>query len=715
MNRIKTFFLYVIILISSILVENLSADNLLHEADSLYIHQNYFEALNRYRQLLDRDHFLREDFAINFKIGICYLRNNNYNEAENVFAELRYISDKLPEYLDYYLFLTSYHKDKIWLVLSKGRKFLTDYANHFLADSVLYKIADYEFREKQYAKAFNDYVRLSAKKNLRSFKPYFLSQMALCRWNLNDKKDALERMYQVMVKYPSDKAALDMADFFQSYQTPSEKYEFAIASVYLKHHQYQKLTKRLEEFIQKINNPAHKERARYYLVQIYYEKQEYQTALYGFKNLLDELTYNSIESKLRLSIARCYLRLEKKAEAALAYLDYAKRYPRRRMAVESTWKAAWIYEELGMISEELDVYKSLLRHWPRSQYRNEAKFRIGLCHLRLGEYTEADQIFTEIRNSKLSDFHRTRSAYWLTKSYRMRGNTTTSLDILTDLAADPFKSYYSLKSFMLLESQSDSLHYVKEMLADSKNPLRFYANSMAPLMNQFEDLFLIREILGEDVALRELSEKKYSPNTLKGWISLAEIYKKLGAYNYAFRIYDYINNKHFSDLTILEKPFLLKESFPLYYNNIVEGYGLELNLDNSLVLALILAESGFNRHAHSSANAYGLMQIVPGTARAIADELNFDCSLPTDLFNPEININFGTYYLNSLLEQFDNIQEYALAAYNAGPHRVQRWMTFKFSDDIDFFVENIEYSQTRNYVRKVMRNYWIYTLLDQAN
>jgi len=710
MNKLISFTL----LLSSLLAGDLSANNLLHQADSLYIHQNYFEALNRYRLLLDRDQFLRDDFAINFKVGICYLRNNNFNDAERVFTHLAERSDKIPEYIDYYLFLTSYNKDKTWLVLSKGRKFLTDYTGHFLTDSVLYKIAEYEFGHQQYSKAFTDYARLSGKKKMKSLKPHFMSQMALCKWYLNDKNDALERMYQVMKKYPSDKSALDLADFFQSYKTPSEKYDFAIASVYLKHHQYQKLTKRLEDFIRTTRNPAHKEKARYYLVQIYYEKREYQTALYGFKNLLDELKYNSIESRLRLSIARSYLRLDKKSEAVLAYMDYAKRYPRRRMAVECTWKAGWIYEELGMISEELDVYKYLLKHWPRSQYRNESKFRIALSHLRLGNYPQAERIFKEIQNSRLSEFHRTRSSYWLAKSYEMRGETIESTQILTNLAVDPFRSYYSLKSYIRLEGQSDSLHHIKEMLSDSKNPLRFYTASMGPLMDQFEELFLIREILGEDVALNELSEKKYSPETLKGWISLAEIYKKLGAYNRAFRIYDYINNKHFSDLSTLEKPFLLKESYPLYYDNIIEGYGSNRRLDNNLVLALIRAESGFNRRAHSWANAYGLMQIVPRTARSIADELNFVCTLPSDLFDPEVNINFGTHYLNSLLRQFENKPEYALAAYNAGPHRVKRWKTFRFSNDIDFFVENIEYSQTRSYVRKVMRNYWIYSLLDQV-
>ena len=694
---------------------DLFSNNLLHQADSLYGQQNYYEALNRYHLLLDRDHFLREDFTINFKMGICYLRNENYNSAENVFKKLKQKSDKIPEYIDYYLFLSSFYKDKPWLVLSKGRNFLTDYSEHFLADSVLFKIADFEFEQKDYRNAFKDYVRLSNKKSLKEHKAYFMAQMALCRWNLEQRDDALERMYQVMKKYPKEEAALKMADFFESYQTPSEKYDFAIASVYLKHSKFQELTKRLEEFIQTTKNAAHKERARFFLVQIYYAKREYQTALYGFKNLLSELKYNSIESRLRLSIARCYLRLDQKKEAALAYLDYAKRYPRRRMAVESTWKAAWIYEELGMIREELSVYRSLLQHWPRSKYRNEAKFRIGLSYLRLGNNLEAERVFRNIKDSNLSVFHRSRGLFWLAKSYQMRGKTEESIEIVSELAGDVFKSYYTLKCYIQYESQIDSLAHIKEMLSDTKNPLRFYTDSIEGVIKKFEDLFLIREILGGDVALTELSEKKYYPKTLKGWISLAEIYKKLGAYNHAFRIYDYINNKHFSDLTTLEKPFLLKESYPLYYDNIIEEYGSDRGLDEKLVLALIRAESGFNRRAHSWADAYGLMQIVPRTAKALASELDVIYTNPTDLFDPDFNINLGTHYLHSLLRQFDNQPELALAAYNAGPHRVIRWKKFKFSDDIDFFVENIEYSQTRTYVRRVMRNFWIYSILDQVN
>lgn len=715
MDVIKRMRILKQIIIGLLLINTVAANNLLHQADSLYIRQNYVEALNRYRTVLDHDRFLEEDFTINFKLAFCYLKNNNYTEAREIFQKLKSGQDKIPAYTDYFLFLCRFHQDKSGSIITNSRKFLTDHVGHFLADSVLIKIADYKFKIKRFNEAFSDYARLSGRKGLKSLRPYFLAQMSLCRLYTNKKDDALERMYQVMKKYPSDPAALKMANLFESYTSVSDKYEFAIAEVYLKHGESELLTSRMENFIKRSEELQQKEKARYYLIRIYYRTQQYQTALYGYKNLLSGLKNKSLESRLRLAIARCYLRLGENEKAVKAYLDYAKRYPRRRMAVECSWKAGWIYEELGQISNTLGVYKQMLKHWPRSQYRHEANFRVGLSYLKLGQYTNAQAIFKGILSKNLSEFHHTRSSYWLAKTYAMQGMAEKSEKILIALGAQLFDSYYSLKSYRLYESQIDMLYQIKEKLADTKNPLRFYTDSMAPLMEKFEELFLIRELMGEDIALRELSEKKYYPKTLKGWISLAEIYKKLRAYNHAFKIYDYINNKHFADLPSLDKPFLMKESYPLYYDNIVGNFGVSRDLDKNLVLALIRAESSFNRRAHSGANAFGLMQIIPRTAKSLAMQVDVNYKIPSDLFNPELNINLGSLYLKNLLDQFDNTQEYAIAAYNAGPHRVSRWLKFKYSDDIDFFVENIEYTQTRNYVRRVMRNYWIYQLLDIAN
>jgi len=716
MNYKLTYTYFLIIFLIGTIVKPTIGNNLLHQADSLYIQENYQEALDRYRQVLNADRFLNQDFTINFKMGICYIKNKSFSEANAVFSRLKHFTHPIPEYVDYYLFLTSLGSKNPNEIIASGQNYIRDYPKHFFADSVRLRLADFEFEQGRYDIAYRNYARLAGKKKMKRIKPYLLGQMAFCSDNLKQEQKAWEGMYQVMKKYPSDPTALRIADMFLSIQSPSSKYEFAIGDVYLKHGHYSKLTKRLESFIKKSKDPVEREKARYYLIRIYYNKGQYRTALYGFKNLLPGLRDKSLESRIRLSIARSYLRLDLKKEAVDAYMDYAKRYPRRRMAVECTWKSNWIYEELGDISAAIRVNEYLLKHWPRSAYRKESKFRIGLLNLRLQNYMAAENIFRSIRAIyKKTDFHHIRSTYWLAKTYEKSGREEVSRQLFIDLGTELFESYYTLKSYMRFKSTIDTMLQIENRLSTPNNPLRFHTNLMAPLMERFEDLFLIKELLGDDLAMMELARNKHYPKTLKGWISVAEVYKRLGAYNEAFRIYDYIDKKYYNDITALEKPFLLKESYPLYYNTIIGKYGRQRNIDKNLVLALIRAESSFNRRAHSWADAYGLMQIIPRTAKSLAAKLDMTYSEPEVLFDPAVNIRLGTLYLQDLLRQFDGTFENAVAAYNAGPHRVTRWKKFKDSSDIDFFVENIEYTQTRNYTRRVMKNYWIYKMLDGVN
>jgi len=716
MKKLLSYKLFLLFLLLFVSARHASANSILYQADSLYQLQDYPEALRRYEQVLDRDQYLRNDFTINFKLGICYLKNDNYSEAKIIFTRLQQRSDQIPEYIDYFVFLSGMAIENTAWIVKKAGDFLANYSNHFFADSVMFHLAGYQFENGNYIAALRDYTRLFSKKSMRAKKPYLLARMAFCRLYLRQREAALELMYQVMKKYPGDPAALQVADQFRSDPAPAEKYEFAIADVYLNHGKFEQLTNRMENFIHRTKSAVGKEKARFYIIMIYYEKNAYRTALYGFNNILDGLQDKSLESRIRLSIARCYLRLDEKERSVVAYMDYANRYPRRRMAVECIWKANWIYEELGDLEHSLSVNQQLLKHWPRSIYRNEAKFRIGLINLRLGKYQAAENSFRNVRQSlPPTDFAYKRASYWLAKTCQLLGEEKRAEDIYFELGSEPLDGYYNLKSYMMYQAALDSIYQIKSRLADHKNPLRFHTHELVAIINQFEDLFLIRELLGDELAMQELSGKKYYPETLKGWIALAEVYKKLGAYNESYRIYDYIDKKHFADLSEMEKPYMLKESYPLYFNALAGHYGEMRNLDKNLVMALIRAESGFNPRAHSWADAYGLMQIIPPTAKALAGQLDKPLINPEGLYDPELNINLGTFYLSKLLSKFENKYEYAVAAYNAGEHRVARWEKFRDAGDLDFFVENIEYTQTRNYVRRVMMNYWIYRLLENVS
>ncbi|MBU4267532.1 MAG: lytic transglycosylase domain-containing protein [Acidobacteria bacterium] len=153
--------------------------------------------------------------------------------------------------------------------------------------------------------------------------------------------------------------------------------------------------------------------------------------------------------------------------------------------------------------------------------------------------------------------------------------------------------------------------------------------------------------------------------------------------------------------------FLSGIFFPRQYENLISAYSKEQEVDPGLVLALIREESFFRSDARSPANAYGLMQLLHGTAREIANGSNLKVKAK-DLYDPEINIRLGLQYLKTLLDRYDGRLYLALAAYNAGPHRVNQWLQ-DFPDAAEEeFIEMIPFSETRNYVKNILRNYFFY-------
>jgi soluble lytic murein transglycosylase len=131
--------------------------------------------------------------------------------------------------------------------------------------------------------------------------------------------------------------------------------------------------------------------------------------------------------------------------------------------------------------------------------------------------------------------------------------------------------------------------------------------------------------------------------------------------------------------------------YPLRYDHIVRGHAQNYELDPALVAAVIYQESKFKADARSSSGAIGLMQLLPDTAKGIALHTGGTRFRIDDLYNPEINIRYGAWYLRHLLQKYGD-ERTALAAYNAGQRNVDRWRSNGGA---------IEFPETRAYVKRV--------------
>jgi soluble lytic murein transglycosylase len=147
--------------------------------------------------------------------------------------------------------------------------------------------------------------------------------------------------------------------------------------------------------------------------------------------------------------------------------------------------------------------------------------------------------------------------------------------------------------------------------------------------------------------------------------------------------------------------------FPMKYKNLVLSSAKNQNIDPAWVYGIMRRESAFDSQISSSANARGLMQILPRTAKEVARKLGIKGHKTSDLLIPEKNARLGSAYLSQMLKKFNGNFAKATASYNAGPHRIPKW-TPEFPIVAPRWIESIPFDETRNYVRAVMSYTTIY-------
>ena len=320
----------------------------------------------------------------------------------------------------------------------------------------------------------------------------------------------------------------------------------------------------------------------------------------------------------------------------------------------------------------------------------------GLAFYRKGDFQTASRqflILSKITNSKwLSDA----GAYWsfLSSTKDANDNITfqASLDAL-DVACQPSFNIYSILSCRILDKP------IKDNLFDDIE------------MKKDLGFFLDTEFGRRIQALVEIGELP---------VAELELNRLQGRSNDRFKkvILGFSIKNDLSSMQIKTAKNLFADSAPLQFlyptPKWIEDFNFN-SIDPTIALSMIRQESQFSAFAKSGKSAYGLMQILPSTAKMVNKEYNFK-SNPRILFDPKINVETGTKYIESLLE-IDYIQGdllKALISYNAGPGNLSKWMKkTNFNNDSFLLIESIPSRETRIFVEHVLTNLVIYELTNE--
>lgn len=219
----------------------------------------------------------------------------------------------------------------------------------------------------------------------------------------------------------------------------------------------------------------------------------------------------------------------------------------------------------------------------------------------------------------------------------------------------------------------------------------------------------------DDWALEELAQvSAAAPFSPKINLAIARVYRGQEDNVRALNVL----KKSYPDYSQMKPEELTREEwdafYPLAYWEIIRQESRARNLDPFQVAGLIRQETVFNPRAHSSANAYGLMQLLVPTGRLTAQKYGVERSITADsLYDPRLNIQLGTAYLRDQIDKFGRI-EYVAAAYNAGPMRVPQWRA-SLPAEMDEWAEAVPFKETRGYIQGVVRNRLQYARLYDEN
>ena len=394
--------------------------------------------------------------------------------------------------------------------------------------------------------------------------------------------------------------------------------------------------------------------------------------------------------------ARLLWNTDRDERALVLFERLAEQFPRHKLAAEALYAIGRIHQTHKDDVRASHIYQGLAERFPATTVARDGRWRQGWMAYQRGEFGQAERGFASLVRLAPNSSEAHSALYWQARSLDKQAEHDRAEALYRRLIQDETEGYYAL--------------WAEKRLGQAPRPLALGAQPTvnrpalsARLATSYRRSQALSQLGLVDFARRELDRlHQAAPNRPAFRQFFLAEYHRLEDHHRALRLA--------RGLAVGKRR---RYDFPLAYWDILQTHAQAQRLDPYLVLALIRQESLFDPQAVSRARAYGLMQLLPSTATKLLQPLP---GAELRLADPDRNIALGTRYLRQLLSRYEDNLILGLAGYNAGPDAVEKWRSRFPHAEADEFVEHISYRETRNYVKKVLRNYRTYRrLYEPAN
>ena len=397
------------------------------------------------------------------------------------------------------------------------------------------------------------------------------------------------------------------------------------------------------------------------------------------------------------------------SQTAIQYLDQIiARYPDR--APEALLRKSEALDALNSPEAASKARQQLLSQYSKSDTAAELRWKLAEQRFAAADINGAWMIARQLVSENPQSDYAPEAAFWVGKWAQQLGQQQEAKTAFEYVLTHYPESYYAWRSASLIGLDVGDFTTVRDKLPEVVKPAqRPDLPAGSPTLQELYRLGQDREAWTHwQVDFKSFMQPSVAEQFTDGVMRLG-VGDNL---NGIFMISSLRNREKAEDRSAYQD---LKQQisywqalYPFPYIGQINNWAKERGLNPMLVTGLIRQESRFEPKIESSAGALGLMQVMPGTADWISQQIGVQSF---QMANPEDNIKFGTWYLDYTHREYNNNSLFAVASYNAGPGNIADWIDrFGFRDP-DVFVEQIPFPETKGYVESVFGNYWNYLRL----
>jgi soluble lytic murein transglycosylase len=433
-----------------------------------------------------------------------------------------------------------------------------------------------------------------------------------------------------------------------------------------------------------------RDRATVRVAQVQAARGQHRAARDVFRRFVSHPTFGA---EAQFGVLMAERALGNHSEANSLTEDFVARHSDHVLAEEALNEMARRYVLDDDDDSAAKVYSRMIDRFPSGPFAERGAWKAGWWAYRQRNFPETIRVFERGAAAFPRSDYRPSWLYWTARSYDQMGERDKAVDRYRLIATDYLNTYYGRLAWTRLEAYKET--------SVAPGPRRALITPPSPPANAET----VKNLIAAGLYRAALNELQYAQ---KVWgdsaplqATLALVHNKMGNLRLGItamrRAYPQFMTAGGEDLP----QDILRIIFPLDYWPLLKGNAQAQGVDPYVVAALAAQESTFDPQIRSSANAVGLMQIIPPTGRRLAKRIGMRSFSERSLTNPEINARLGTQYFGDMYKEFGGYH-FALAGYNAGEHRVRRWNEEAPGLPQDEWIDNIPFPETQNYVKRIL-------------